>query len=58
MVATRDNLAETAVSLEAFERAREPKQIEIIDGDHFDVYREEGFIQASRVSRDFLLERL
>ena len=30
----------------------------MIDGDHFDVYREEGFLQASRVSRDFLLENL
>jgi len=58
VVATRDNLAETAVTLEAFERAREPKQIEIIDGDHFDVYREEGFLQASRASRDFLLANL
>ena len=31
---------------------------EMIDGDHFDVYREESFLQASRVSRDFLLENL
>jgi fermentation-respiration switch protein FrsA (DUF1100 family) len=58
VVATRDNLAETELTLAAFERAREPKQLEMINGDHFDVYREEGFLQASRVSRDFLLEKL
>jgi fermentation-respiration switch protein FrsA (DUF1100 family) len=58
VVATRDNLAETALTLAAFERAREPRQLEMIGGDHFDAYRGEGFLRASCVARDFLLEQL
>jgi fermentation-respiration switch protein FrsA (DUF1100 family) len=58
VVATRDHLAETALALEAFARAREPKRIEMIDGDHFAAYHGEGFRRASSVSRDFLLECL
>jgi fermentation-respiration switch protein FrsA (DUF1100 family) len=58
VVATQDNLAETALSLAAFERAPEPKKLEMIDGDHFDAYRDEGFRRASSVARDFFLEWL
>ncbi|MCP4579006.1 MAG: acetylxylan esterase, partial [Deltaproteobacteria bacterium] len=58
LVATQDNLADTAVSMAAFDRAKEPKRIEMLEGDHFVAYQGQGFIQASTVMRDFLLEHL
>ena len=58
LVATQDHLADTAVSIAAFERAGEPKRLEMINGDHFADYQGQGFVQASTVMRDFLLEHL
>lgn len=38
-VAANDVLTPTDLALEAFARAREPKQLHIIPGGHFDGYR-------------------
>jgi hypothetical protein len=58
LVATHDSLADTAVSIAAFDRAEEPKRLEMIEGDHFAAYQGRGFDQASTVMREFLLEHL
>ncbi len=58
VVATKDEMAETAVSTAAFDRAGEPKKLEMIEGDHFVTYQGKGLAQASTVMRDFLLEHL
>ncbi len=58
VVASLDNMADTAVSVAAFDRAGEPKRLEMIEGDHFAAYQGQGFVQASTVMREFLLEHL
>jgi len=58
VVASEDRLAPTELSLAAFERAREPKRLEVIAGDHFVPYSGAGFELASKAMREFLLERL
>jgi alpha/beta superfamily hydrolase len=58
VVATRDNLAETAIAAAAFDRAGQPKQIEMIEGDHFSVYEGNAFLQASSTQCEFLLKYL
>jgi len=58
VVASQDRLAATDLALASFERAREPKRLEVVDGDHFAPYEGEGFARASKAMREFLLERL
>jgi len=58
IVATEDRVAEAEVALAAFERAGEPKRLELVLGDHFVVYHGPGFEQASGAARDFLVEVL
>lgn len=54
VVARDDRMAATEVALEAFARAGEPKQLVILEGDHFVSYQGEGFRQASQAMCDFL----
>jgi fermentation-respiration switch protein FrsA (DUF1100 family) len=58
VVATNDNLAATDVALAAYERAGEPKSLEVIDGHHFAPYDGEAFTRAATRARDFLLDSL
>jgi len=58
VVSTEDRLADTATTLLAFERAGEPKQIEMVTGHHFMPYDGAGFLQASKVARDFFAKHL
>jgi fermentation-respiration switch protein FrsA (DUF1100 family) len=58
VVATEDRLAETAVALAAFERAQEPKRLELIVGHHFVPYTGAAFAQAAGAARDFFLDYL
>ena len=58
VVASDDRLAPTSGALKAFERAGEPKRLELIEGDHFVVYQGAGFARAAPAMRDFLLEFL
>ncbi|GBG58233.1 alpha/beta hydrolase [Sporomusaceae bacterium FL31] len=46
IVASNDDLVSTKAQLDAFERAREPKKLVIIEGGHFAVYRGSGFDTA------------
>jgi pimeloyl-ACP methyl ester carboxylesterase len=58
VVASEDQLAETAITLAAFERAREPKQLELIVGHHFVPYVGAAFESAAGAARDFFLAHL
>lgn len=58
IVATDDRVAETDLALAAFERAGEPKRLEMVVGDHFVVYDGPGFEQAGGAARDFLVDVL
>ena len=58
VVATDDNLAATDVALAAFERAGEPKSLELIDGHHFVPYDGEAFTSAATRARDFFVDSL
>ncbi len=55
VVASEDRLAPTQGALQTFERAGEPKRLELVEGDHFVVYQGAGFARAAPVMRDFLL---
>lgn len=58
VVASDDQLAPTEGALKTFERAGEPKRLEVILGDHFVPYDGPGFARASTAMRDFLVEFL
>ena len=58
VVATLDRVAASEVALAVYETAGEPKQLELIEGDHFVPYSGAGLEQASSVARDFLLKHL
>jgi len=58
VVSTEDRLADTATTLLAFERAGEPKQIEMVTGHHFMPYDGAAFRQASKVACDFFAKHL
>ena len=58
VVATDDDLAATDVALSAFERAGEPKSLELIEGHHFVPYDGEALTSAATRARDFFIDSL
>ena len=58
VVAGQDTVAPAEVALAAYERAPEPKRLEVLDCPHFEAYTGEWFVTASAVMREFLLEHL
>ena len=48
----------TELALTAYDLARDPKQLELIDGDHFVPYSGAAMEHTAIVMRDFLLEHL
>jgi fermentation-respiration switch protein FrsA (DUF1100 family) len=58
VVATDDNLAATDVALAAFERAGEPKALDLIEGHHFVPYDGDAFTRAATRARDFFVDSL
>jgi cephalosporin-C deacetylase-like acetyl esterase len=58
VVATDDRVAPTQVALASFERAPEPKQLDLIEGHHFTQYSGEGFALAAKAAKDFFLRWL
>ena len=58
VVARDDHLTPVDLALAAYERARQPKRLEILPGGHFDAYTGGGFVRASRAARDFFVEHL
>lgn len=57
VVALDDRLTPTDLAIAAYERAREPKQIALLPGGHFDIYTA-GFDQSSTLAADWFLEHL
>lgn len=58
VVATDDRVAATSVALDTFERASEPKQLEMVDGHHFCAYDGPQHERAVAVTTDFLVRHL
>lgn len=58
IVAAEDAIAPYALALDAYEDAREPKQIIITSGGHFDGYTGAGFDQYSGAARDHFVKHL
>ncbi|MEU2337252.1 alpha/beta hydrolase [Streptomyces sp. NPDC006654] len=58
IVAAGDAVAPFEFALDAFEEAREPKQIIVIRGGHFDVYSGPGFEECSAAARDHFVRHL
>ncbi|KAA0232306.1 MAG: hypothetical protein JJLCMIEE_03560 [Acidimicrobiales bacterium] len=58
VVAGQDSVAPAALALAAFERAPEPKRLEVLDCPHFEAYTGHWFDSASLAMSEFLLEHL
>ena len=57
VVAAGDHLTVSDLAIDAFERAREPKRLEILAGGHFDAYVAD-FEGASGAARDWFVDHL
>jgi fermentation-respiration switch protein FrsA (DUF1100 family) len=57
-VADNDVLTPTDIALEAYSRAREPKELHIIPGGHFDGYSGSNFEKNSTKQAEFLKKYL
>ena len=58
IVAQNDVLTPTDLAIEAFGRAREPKQLVILSGGHFDAYTGPGFQQSSTPALSWFRQHL
>ena len=57
VVAAGDHLTVSDLALDAFERAREPKRLELLPGGHFDAYNAD-FDRSSGAARDWFAQHL
>jgi uncharacterized protein len=57
VVARADHLTPAHLAIDAYEQARQPKELVILPGGHFDAYVA-GFDQASAVARDWFVRHL
>lgn len=57
IVAAADTITPTSIALAAYQRAREPKRLVMIEGHHYVPYVE-AFVQSSSAARDWFLEHL
>lgn len=58
VVAAQDHLTVADLTTAAFERAREPKQLLVLPGGHFEAYVGEAFAISSAAQRDWFVEHL
>lgn len=58
VVAAGDHLTVSDLAIDAFERAREPKRLELLPAGHFDAYVPPAFEQASGAARDWFVQHL
>ena len=56
-LADRDNLCVTELQLAAYQRLREPKELQLLAGNHYVAY-EDGHAEAANAQADFLLRHL
>jgi len=57
MPAQKDVLTPTDLAIAAYEKAREPKKLQILPGGHFDAYVD-GFDVAGPTARDWFVQHL
>ena len=57
VVARGDHLTVSDLAIDAYERAREPKKLELLDGGHFDAYIAD-FERSSSAARDWFVQHL
>ncbi|MFV8754110.1 alpha/beta hydrolase [Nannocystaceae bacterium ST9] len=58
VAAREDHLTVVDLTLAAYERAREPKQLLVLPGGHFDAYVDEAFVRSSSAQRDWFIRHL
>jgi fermentation-respiration switch protein FrsA (DUF1100 family) len=58
VAAAKDHLTVVDHALEAYNRALEPKRLELLPGGHFEAYTGPGFEQASSAARDWFVQHL
>ncbi len=58
VVADNDTVAPFQIALDAYHEAREPKDLRLFHGGHFDVYEGEGFDFAAGAAREHFLTHL
>jgi fermentation-respiration switch protein FrsA (DUF1100 family) len=58
IVAENDTATPSALALETYSRALEPKRLHILPGGHFDVYSGSNFDRNSQFQADFLRQYL
>ena len=58
IVAHNDVLTPTDLAIEAYGRARDPKQLVILSGGHFDAYTGSGFQQSSTPALNWFKQHL
>ncbi|TMR93323.1 alpha/beta hydrolase [Nonomuraea basaltis] len=58
IVAAEDVVAPFQLALDAYEEAREPKEIRVIAGGHFDAYDGPGFYECASAAREHFLKHL
>jgi alpha/beta superfamily hydrolase len=58
VVASEDDVANTAAELRAFEAAPDPKELVMIEGDHFTPYSGDALAKAATAARDWFLHWL
>ena len=58
LVAADDVVAPFQFALDAYEQAREPKDLLVVDGGHFDAYTGPGFDESAAAAREHFLKHL
>jgi fermentation-respiration switch protein FrsA (DUF1100 family) len=58
IVAAEDHVAPYQIALDAYAEAREPKEIRVVAGGHFDAYSGPGFDECAGAARDHFVKHL
>lgn len=58
IIAAGDHLAVADEAFAAFNQAREPKELVVLPGGHFEAYTGPGFERASGAARDWFVQHL
>ena len=58
IVAAEDVVAPVQLALDAYQEAREPKEIRVVAGGHFEAYEGAGFEESASAARDHFLKHL
>lgn len=53
-----DTVTPFQYALDAYEQAREPKELKMLSGGHFDAYQGPGFDESASAARDHFVKHL